>query len=340
MKQKKINDILYVFDITPYQITEDTDAEVIKVQEECVAGFKELNESLADKIVAYNYHVACVQVPEWAPYVDEPDPTPKEDPELARSAESATVTIGADDNVFPTLSNPHSVTVNYASGDESAATINESTGQITLVAAGSTTIYANFAGDDTYEAQTVSYVLTVEAAAVDTYTVYTANLYGHATLKINGETISDWGFGEVTGVADNSVVDIYPTENTSYYINRDSATWDTDHWTYTVNGEDLVINIDYVGPEITITLDAQNLTSENVTVKHNGEEVQLAGSYTGYSGEDLTFWPLEDPTYYTASNMNYDDTVGQEHWWYSIGNEDATIGLTYTAPQNNEEQPE
>lgn len=76
MKQKKINDILYVFDITPYQITEDTDAEVIKVQEECVAGFKELNESLANKIVAYNYHVMCVQVPEWAPYVDESDPEP------------------------------------------------------------------------------------------------------------------------------------------------------------------------------------------------------------------------------------------------------------------------
>lgn len=76
MKQKRINDILYVFDITPYQITEDTEAEVIKVQEECVVGFKELNESLADKIVAYNYHVACVQVPEWAPYVDESDPEP------------------------------------------------------------------------------------------------------------------------------------------------------------------------------------------------------------------------------------------------------------------------
>ncbi|MEE3443218.1 MAG: hypothetical protein VZQ49_00025 [Methanobrevibacter sp.] len=78
MKQKRINDILYVFDITPYQITEDTEAEVIKVQEECVAGFKELNESFADKIVAYNYHVACVQVPEWAPYVDQDDSLPIE----------------------------------------------------------------------------------------------------------------------------------------------------------------------------------------------------------------------------------------------------------------------
>ena len=76
MKQKRINNTLYVFDITPYQITEDTDAEVIKVQEECVAGFKELNESLADKIVAYNYHTVTVTQQEWAPYVDESDPEP------------------------------------------------------------------------------------------------------------------------------------------------------------------------------------------------------------------------------------------------------------------------
>lgn len=191
MKQKKITNILYVFDITPYQITEDTDAEVIKVQEECVAGFKELNESLANKIVAYNYHVMCVQVPEWAPYVDEPDPV---SPELAWSANTATVTIGADDNVFPTLSNPHSVTVYYASGNESVATINESTGEITLVAEGYTTIYANNGqGDETYESQTVSYALTVEQAAVDTYTV-TIDADGltdqNTEFKINGETVT------------------------------------------------------------------------------------------------------------------------------------------------------
>lgn len=165
MKQKKINDILYVFDITPYQITEDTDAEVIKVQEECVAGFKELNESLADKIIAYNYHVMCVQVPEWAPYVDEPDPTPKEDPELAWSAESATVTIGADDNVFPTLTNPHSLTVAYNASNPEYATIDTSTGQITLVSAGATWIEATFSGDETYAAGNAAYLLTVEAAS-------------------------------------------------------------------------------------------------------------------------------------------------------------------------------
>lgn len=259
MKQKKLNNILYVFDITPYQITEDTDAEVIKVQEECVAGFKELNESLADKIVAYNYHVMCVQVPEWAPYVDEPDPTPKENPELAWSAESATVTIGAGDNVFPTLTNPHSVTVTYSCDDPSAVSIDQSTGEITLVAAGSSLIIATFAGDETYESQTVSYSLIIQEAVTD----------------------------------------------------------------------------------ITITFNAQNLTSENVTVKSNGTETTLESSYVCHNGDILEFFPLEDPTYYTASGMTgYDDTVGQEHWWYTVGNADATIGLTYTALQNNEEQPE
>ena len=74
MKQKKLGDILYVFDVMPYEITSDTDAEVVKVQEESFAGFIEMNPSLAEKIVKYNYHTMCVNVPEWAPYVDEEDP--------------------------------------------------------------------------------------------------------------------------------------------------------------------------------------------------------------------------------------------------------------------------
>jgi len=74
MKQKKLNNILYVFDVNPYEITQDTDAEVIKVQEESYKGFVEMNQSLAEKIVKYNYHTMCVNVPEWAPYVEQEDP--------------------------------------------------------------------------------------------------------------------------------------------------------------------------------------------------------------------------------------------------------------------------
>lgn len=61
------------------------------------------------------------------------------------------------------MTNPNSVTVAYTSSDTEKATIDASTGIITLVAAGDTTISAVFEGDDTYEAQTVTYTLTVNA---------------------------------------------------------------------------------------------------------------------------------------------------------------------------------
>ena len=307
MKQKKINDILYVFDITPYQITEDTDAEVIKVQEECVAGFKELNESLADKIVAYNYHIMCVQVPEWAPYVDEPDPTPKEDPELAWSAESATVTIGADDNVFPTLSNPHSVTVNYASGDESAATINESTGQITLVAAGSTTIYANFAGDETYEAQTVSYTLTVtETQKEDPELAWSAE---SATVDIND--------------ADP----VFPTLSNPHNVTVTYASGNTEYATIDENTGEValqaagstIIYANFAGDE---TYEAQTVSYALTVTDIQKEDPELAWSAESATvtigAADNVFPTLSNPhsltVAYNASNPEYatiDVSTGQ-----------------------------
>lgn len=80
MKQKKINDILYVFDTTPYKITQDTDANVIKVQEESYAGFVTLNTSLANKIEKYNYHVMTVTKQEWGDYINADDPVDPVEP--------------------------------------------------------------------------------------------------------------------------------------------------------------------------------------------------------------------------------------------------------------------
>lgn len=51
--------------------------------------------------------------------------------------------------------------VTYSSSDETVATINESTGAVTFVGAGSTTLTASYAGDDEYEAAEASYVLTL-----------------------------------------------------------------------------------------------------------------------------------------------------------------------------------
>lgn len=79
---------------------------------------------------------------------------------LSWGTASRSVTIGSADNKFPTLTNGNNLDVTYSSSDETVATINAA-GEITLVAAGKTTISAAFAGNDEYEAQTVSYELTV-----------------------------------------------------------------------------------------------------------------------------------------------------------------------------------
>ena len=84
---------------------------------------------------------------------------------LSWGTSARTVTINADDNVFPTLSNANNLTVTYDSSDKTVATIN-SEGTILLISAGSTVISAEFAGDDTYEAAKVTYTLTVNPAIV------------------------------------------------------------------------------------------------------------------------------------------------------------------------------
>ena len=70
-------------------------------------------------------------------------------------------------NTFPTLTNTNSVAVTYSSTNTDVATI-ASDGTITLVAAGETTIKATFAGNASYQAQEVSYVLTVVDPTVAT----------------------------------------------------------------------------------------------------------------------------------------------------------------------------
>lgn len=62
----------------------------------------------------------------------------------------------------PTLLNPEQLSVTYSSSDPSVATVDALTGDVTLVAVGTTTITATFAGDEKYLPSEASYVLTVE----------------------------------------------------------------------------------------------------------------------------------------------------------------------------------
>ena len=84
---------------------------------------------------------------------------------LSWGTASRTVTIGAEDNKFPTLTNTYNLAVKYSSDDPDVAAIDATTGEITLVMAGKANITAEFEGNDEYEAAKVSYELTVKAAS-------------------------------------------------------------------------------------------------------------------------------------------------------------------------------
>ena len=64
--QKKVGNALYVFDTTPFTITEDTDAQVIYVQNECLKGYLKLNTELADKIHGFNQFLMTIKPAPWA----------------------------------------------------------------------------------------------------------------------------------------------------------------------------------------------------------------------------------------------------------------------------------
>lgn len=90
----------------------------------------------------------------------------KQEAGLSYDVESFTATIG-EENEFPVLNNPHNLTgITYRVTNESYATIDATTGEITLVAPGQTTVYAKFDGNDDYKECEVKYVLVVKEKSV------------------------------------------------------------------------------------------------------------------------------------------------------------------------------
>lgn len=78
--------------------------------------------------------------------------------EYADAAVSKKITLGT--YTHP-LTNPNSLTVAYSSSDETVATVNASTGEVTMLKVGETTITATFTEDEDYDGGTASYTLTV-----------------------------------------------------------------------------------------------------------------------------------------------------------------------------------
>lgn len=166
--------------------TEDTRLYVFDGLDENGAAFTDKTDiQKYDEVVVYGKLQKYVKNAETTPEIAKDNEiyslNRKADAGLAWSADEAEATIG-EENTFPNLTNDNAVAVTYSSSETDYATIDASTGEITLVAAGQTTITATFAGDATYKAASVSYTLTVKPVVVHGSITYVEN---------GGETVDD-----------------------------------------------------------------------------------------------------------------------------------------------------
>ena len=93
--------------------------------------------------------------------------------ELKFSSATATATMNAEFEAPILTKSPENLEgVEFTSSNEAAATVDKTTGAVTLVGAGETTIKAAFAGSTVYEASEASYTLTVNRAAGEGYLLW------------------------------------------------------------------------------------------------------------------------------------------------------------------------
>ena len=191
----------------------------------------------------------------------------KKAPGLSWGTASREVTIGSEDNAFPTLSNENNLAVTYSSDNTEVATI-DAEGNITLVAAGTANITAEFAGNDEFEAGSVSYKLTVKAAVDPSVDISNTPETAYDVAKANELIAAGQGLETkvyVKGIITNIKEVSTQYGNASFYIG--DGTEKTDN--------DLMIYRSY-------TLENQKFTDEN-QIKE-GDNVIMYGLLVDYNG--------------------------------------------------------
>lgn len=191
----------------------------------------------------------------------------KKAPGLSWGVASRDVTIGSEENNFPTLSNENNLAVTYSSDNTEVATI-DAEGNITLVAAGTANITAEFAGNDEFEAGSVSYKLIVKAAPEPSGDITNTPETAYTVAKANDLITA--GQGLETKVYVIGTITKIKEVSTSY---GNATYWIGDGTEYSAN--DLEIYRGYY-------LEGENFTAED-QIKV-GDKVIVYGKLVDYKG--------------------------------------------------------
>ena len=200
-------------------------------------------------------------------YEDGPGKTPTT---LSWSAPTATVDLTSEVKEFPTLTkDPASITgITYTSSNADVATVNEATGEITLVACGQTTIKAAYAGDDTYASSSATYTLRVvdNSIAADEYTIPLNNWFW--ATNHNGSFNVEKGSLKLQGQQNGISISLGNVNSTNAYVD-DNETRTYSSYIMTVNAPEgyVLKKIEFVGTKwqsSTLNASAGNMGAQKI----------------------------------------------------------------------------
>lgn len=200
-------------------------------------------------------------------YEDESGKTPTQ---LSWSAPTATVDLASEVKEFPTLTkNPESITgITYSSSNADVATVNEATGEITIVACGQTTIKAAYAGDDTYASSSATYTLRVvdNSIAAGEYT-FPINNWFWATNYTGSFKVEKAGL-KLQGQQNGISISLGNVNSTNAYVD-DNETRTYSSYIMTVNAPEgyVLKKIEFVGTKwqsSTLNASAGNMGAQKI----------------------------------------------------------------------------
>ena len=200
-------------------------------------------------------------------YEDGPGKTPTT---LSWSAPTATVDLASEVKEFPTLTkNPESITgITYTSSNADVATVNEASGEITLVACGQTTIKAAYAGDDTYASSSATYTLRVvdNSIAAGEYTIPINNWFW--ATNYTGSFNVEKGSLKLQGQQNGISIYLGNVNSTNAYVD-DNETRTYSSYIMTVNAPEgyVLKKIEFVGTKwqsSTLNASAGNMGAQKI----------------------------------------------------------------------------
>ena len=242
---------------------------------------------------------------------------------VAFASKTASGKMGETFTAPKVTTSPADLTLAYTSSNTKVATVDPSTGAVTLVSAGETTITASFAGNDNYNAANDSYTLTVAKADAVSSDLSFAS----------GTATATYGDATVTSPTLNNPHQLPLTWNSS---NRGVATVDASGVVTIVGAGETVISAAFAGND---TYGA-NTISYTLTVNKFQPKITFAStSVTVKLGEDftppkVTSDPKDLEFVYTSSDENVATVDASSGEAIIVGSGTTRITATSNATHN------